>query len=274
MKIKIDTEFESLIPPVPSGDAGELERAILDDGQIFEPLVVWSHENILLDGHRRHRLTLKHPSLKMPKPVVLDLPSRQEAHDWIINHQLSKRNVSAEQRKYLIGKLYLDTKKPVGKPNCANVAQLESGKTAEKIADSHGVSERTVHNSAEFAEAIDAVPELKAAVLAGEVKATTRDLEALAEMPAAKRKAIAKKVTAGEASVKEAVAEAKPKPQSKNGKPKCDPKQFVVLASKIGECERMADRIAREVGQSDYHANVIEALKAAIAEVEDWKKAV
>lgn len=219
-KIKIDPEFSALIPDVADGEAGELEREVLADGRILNPLIVWSHQNILLDGHRRYKLTVKHPTLKMPPPIVMDFESRQEAHDWIIRHQLSKRNVTDAQRRYLIGKLYRDAnKKPIGGDHSATVAESS---TAAKIALSEGVSERTVHNNAAFAEAVDAaaevVPEVKAAVLSGEVKATAKDLEKLAELPPKKAAAAARKIASGEAkSVKAALPKPKPDADSDDG---------------------------------------------------------
>lgn len=215
MKIRIDQEFAALIPDVPEAEAGELERTVLADGEILNPLIVWAHNNTLLDGHRRHRLLAKHPTLKHPKPIVIGKDwDRQTAHDWIIDHQLSKRNVSDEQRRYLIGKKYADAKKPVGKPNSDTVTELESGATAEKIAKSHGVAARTVERAAEYAEAADAVPaEVKAAVLSGEVKASTKDLQALAELPKGQQKKAAKLIENSEAkTVKDAVKAVAGKP--------------------------------------------------------------
>jgi len=217
MKIKIDPEFSALIPSVPNEDSGELESQILSDGAIFEPLVVWAnHHNTLLDGHRRYAIKARHPELKMPAPVKITFEDRQSAHNWIIDHQLSKRNVTEEQRRYLIGKKYREApKKPIGGKHSATVAECS---TAAKIAEKEGISERTVHNNTAFAEAVDAAAEaageeIKIAVLSGEVKATAKDLAALASLPAKKRKAAAKKITSGAAksvgkAIKESIAKA------------------------------------------------------------------
>ncbi len=212
MKVTIDQEFASLIPDVSEAHSKELEDAVLADGQFLNPLVVWKHKNILLDGHRRNKIHTKHPTLPMPKPVVMDFETRDEAHDWIIRHQLSKRNITDEQRRYLIGKLYLDKKLAPGKPSSKveTVSTLEEGKTAEKIALSEGVTERTVRNNADFAAAIDAVksvaPTVASAVLSGDVKATTKDLNDLAELPKREAKKVDREIAAGDStSVKAAV---------------------------------------------------------------------
>jgi predicted transcriptional regulator len=214
MKIHIDPEFAALIPEVSEAHAKELEDAVLADGQFLNPLVVWRHKNTLLDGHRRHKIHTKHPTLPMPKPIVLDFETRDEAHDWIIRHQLSKRNITEEQRRYLIGKLYLDKKLAAHRPagdKVVTLTTLSDGKTAEKIAKSEGVTEKTVRNAADFAAAVDAVkvvaPSVASAVLAGEVKATTKDLEALAELPKREANKVDREIAAGDStSVKAAVS--------------------------------------------------------------------
>jgi hypothetical protein len=213
MKIHIDPEFAALIPDVSEAHAKELEDAVLADGQFLNPLVVWKHKSTLLDGHRRHKLHVKHPTLPMPKPIVLDFETRDEAHDWIIRHQLSKRNITEEQRRYLIGKLYLDKKLPQGKPSSkvVTVSTLENGKTAERIALSEGVSEKTVRRNSDYAAAVDAVkvvaPSVASAVLAGEVKATTKDLVYLAELPKREANKVDREIAAGDStSVKAAVS--------------------------------------------------------------------
>src|SRR5690606_15403792 len=141
VKVGIDPEFESLIPTPPEQGDAELERIVLADGHIREPMVIWAnHHNTLLDGHRRYRLTIKHPSLKCPPPVKMHFESRQEAHDWIIHNQLAKRNVTAEQRKYLIGRLYRQAKQSHGGDRKGSSPQVEDLKTAEKIGSKEGVS--------------------------------------------------------------------------------------------------------------------------------------
>lgn len=214
MKYKIDPEFAGLIPAVSPEQEAELEQQLLSDGRILHPLILWKFDSktlVLLDGHRRDRLMTRHPSLKAPAPALMEFESRQEAHDWIIRHQLSKRNTTDAQRKYLIGKLYVQQRKPVGRANSANLPNFPVGETAEKIAAQHNVSERAVRHSADFAEAVDAVaevsPEVKDAILSGETKASDADVKKLAALPKKKRKAAATKIASGEATVKEAVAE-------------------------------------------------------------------
>lgn len=246
MNIHVDPEFASLIPPVPADQEHELEQAILADGQVIEPLVLWKHRNTLLDGHRRHKLKGKHPRLKMPKAIVLDLPDRQAATNWIIDHQLSKRNISVEQRRYLIGKRYNVTKKPPGRPaddNSATVAELNS----QKIAEKEGVSIRSLRNNADFAEALDATPkQVKEAVLAGEVKATTKDLESLAELPKREANKVAKTLATGEIkSLKIALETLEPK-ENEEVEEQIDPDSLEAVQAELREWEKQVRAVARQ----------------------------
>lgn len=81
----------------------------------------------------------------------------------------------------------------------------------QEIAKAHGVSTRTVLRAAAFAKSVDAIgdvaPELKTAILAGEVKASDKELNALANAPADTIKAVARSVIAGDSmAVKKAVS--------------------------------------------------------------------
>jgi hypothetical protein len=205
MKIAIDPEFAGLLP---ERDITELEEQILAEGAIRDPLVVWecNGSKILLDGHRRQRIRDRHPSLPMPKPVVMEFETRDEAHDWVIDNQRNRRNCTPEEDRYLLGKKYLKNKPPRGKS--ATVADLQV-RTKQEVAKSEGVSERTVHNAAQFAQAVDAVPELKAEVIDGKVKTSAADLKAVAALPPQAREKATERIKAG-VPVKRAIAAAKP----------------------------------------------------------------
>lgn len=229
MKIKIDPEFSRLIPAAEHDS--ELEAAILADGKFFNPSIVWSHQHILLDGHRRERLKVKHPQLKSPPPIVMDFEDRQSAHDWIIDHQLSKRNITDVQRKYLLGKRYNQAKKDHGgiRPEQVSKVKLDDlpKKTAESIADEKKLSPSAVVRAGQFAETLDAVDEqIKAVILAGDLKATTKDLKELAELPANTAKTVAREIKSGEVkSVREAidaVVVPEPAPKTRAAKPAKD----------------------------------------------------
>ena len=96
-KLIIDPEFRDKIPPLTEDEFSLLEENILSDGAVFSPIVVWN--DVILDGHNRYEIIQKHPELtyaihKMP------FANRYEAISWICRHQLGRRNLTPQQKKY------------------------------------------------------------------------------------------------------------------------------------------------------------------------------
>ena len=97
----VDPEFKALIPPLTAEELQQLEANLLAEG-CRNPLVVWGDHDVLLDGHNRFEICLKyniHFGI-----TELFLPDRNAARRWIINNQLGRRNLTAEQSSYLRGK--------------------------------------------------------------------------------------------------------------------------------------------------------------------------
>lgn len=219
-KLSIDQEISDLLPRLSEEISLRLETSLLTEG-CRVPLDVWRHGGklILLDGHNRHAICKAHDIAYAVREM--EFASRNAALQWVIDQQLAKRNLTPEQYAYYRGKRYLAEKEDhggdrkseekantVGKKSSAQNAHL---KTAEKIATETGVNPATVRRDAEYAEAIDGIGEVSSdarqAILAGDVKSTRKDTEALAELPPAKRRKAAKAIADGKAdSVKEAVA--------------------------------------------------------------------
>ena len=171
MKITVDPEFKSNIPPLSDEEFAQLEKNILADG-CRDPLVLWGQ--LLVDGHNRYAICTKHG---LPFDTVQkEFASRDEALDWTDANQLGRRNLTPDQRSIIRGRRYNRTKKTMtesgsmkGKAS-AEVAQAPTN-TAATIAKAHGVSERTIKSDGKRAEAIDKLartaPEQAKAVLDG-----------------------------------------------------------------------------------------------------------
>lgn len=152
MDIIIDQEFKELIPSPMPEELKNLEESIKEDG-CRDALVCW--DDTLVDGYRRHEICTR---LDLPyKTVGRTFDNRDQAKIWIIANQLSRRNITPEQRKYLIGIQYKLEKKDVGQPK-KELAQNDPITTAEKIAAQHHVSPATVKRAEKFAEDIDKLP--------------------------------------------------------------------------------------------------------------------
>ena len=164
----IDPEFQPLFPPLRPEEYGQLEESLVREG-CRDPLAVWAGHNILLDGHHRYEICTR---LGIPFGVLgIELPDREAALDWIDRNQLGRRNLTRDQYLLFLGRRYNRLKMDHGgdRRSSGNGCHL---KTAEALAEQHGVSERTVRNAGEFADAIETLkkevdPEIESKVVAG-----------------------------------------------------------------------------------------------------------
>ena len=150
MSIRIDKEFESLIPPLSAEEFQQLEENCLRDG-IRDALIVWEQDgnDILIDGRNRFRIVGKHPTIHFDVKRM-QFANRNEAIRWIILNQFGRRNLSAYDRSILALKL-----KPViaEKAKEQQVRKSVSQKSVEQkpidtqkeLAKVAGVSHDTIH---------------------------------------------------------------------------------------------------------------------------------
>ena len=117
-KLIIDPEFRDKIPPLTEDEFTLLEENILSDGAVFSPLIVW--DGTILDGHNRYEIIQKHPELTYAVHKV-SFANRYEAISWICKHQLGRRNLTPQQKKYLIGQRYEAEKMAHGGERVATV---------------------------------------------------------------------------------------------------------------------------------------------------------
>ena len=190
----------------------QLESNILRDGRIINPIIVW--QGLIVDGHNRFTIAKKHPEIPFTVHEKA-FTNRYEAIIWICKNQLGRRNLTPEQKKYLIGKQYDaekaihggDRKSSSAKSSSQNGNLIENPKTCKRIAVENGVSKNTVIRAEEFAKGVDAaeeaVPGTRQKVLSGEVKPTASEIASVARAPPGERPAL----------VAEICKPKKPKPQ-------------------------------------------------------------
>ncbi len=197
--LKIDPEFQGKIPPLTFEELNQLEANILRDGRIINPIIVW--QGLIVDGHNRYTIAKKHPEIPFAVHEK-EFASRYEAIIWICKNQLGRRNLTPEQKKYLIGKQYDaekcsnggDRKSAVAKSGCQIGNLIPASKTCQKVAKENGVGMRTVFRAEEFAKGVDAaeeaVPGTRQKVLSGEVKPTAAEIASVARAPPEERPAL------------------------------------------------------------------------------------
>ena len=95
-EIKVDKEFQSLIPPLSQEEYTQLEANIVSDG-CRDALVIWN--GVLIDGHNRHKICTEH---NIPfQTIEKQFDSRNDAIQWIILNQFGRRNLSPGTRSIL-----------------------------------------------------------------------------------------------------------------------------------------------------------------------------
>ena len=60
--LKIDPEFQGKIPPLTSEELDQLEKNIVSDGKVINPIIVWN--GLIIDGHNRYAILQKHPDIQ------------------------------------------------------------------------------------------------------------------------------------------------------------------------------------------------------------------
>ena len=183
--LSVDPEFQSKIPPLTAEERRQLEANILEEGRLLNPLIVW--KGIIVDGHNRFEILKEHPEIEYTV-LEKEFASREEAIVWICKNQLGRRNLTPEQRRYLVGKQYEAEKRAHGgsrkmegeQPSCHGDNLVSQPKTCERIAQENGVNWRSVIRSEKFAQNVDAaeaaVPGTREKILSGKVKPTAAEL--------------------------------------------------------------------------------------------------
>ena len=203
--LKIDPEFSAQILPLSFDELHQLELNMIRDGKLTDPIIVWN--KIILDGHNRYNILRKHSFIEY-EIKEMEFSSRQEVLIWICNHQLGRRNLTPERRKYLIGKRYeaekqisqnrgnqyTSTKKDATDQN--DPCQNKSGShiTRQRIAKETGTSEGYVQRAEKYMNGVEAAdeaaPGIREEILNGKIKAADREICAIAKAPKEQRSEI------------------------------------------------------------------------------------
>jgi N6-adenosine-specific RNA methylase IME4 len=165
----IDPEFFDWIPPLAADELALLEADIVREG-CRDPLVVWAGQNILVDGHNRFSICLRH---RLPyKTKTQEFASREAVIEWMEANQLGRRNLTPDQRSLLRGRIYNRLKKAWGGDRRSKSQTATLICAAEVIADKHGVHRATIIRDGKRAEFFDELqrvaPEEAQAVWRGE----------------------------------------------------------------------------------------------------------
>jgi hypothetical protein len=142
----------------------------------------------------------------------MEFSDKWAAFEWMYKNQLGRRNLTDEQRTYMIGKMYEARKKSVGAPtgntnnskvNADKMSELKTPKeikdgTAGEIGKEVGIDSRSVRRAEKFTKGVDVLREISPVaadkVLDGKTGATKADVQELATAEPAIVEAFAKAI--------------------------------------------------------------------------------
>ena len=132
--------------------------------------------------------------------MPLRFANREEALAWICKNQLGRRDLTPEQKKFLIGKQYsMEHRKPGGNGNNQHTAAIkktapEEASIRKQIAERNNVSESYVVRSEKFMRGVEImeqmVPGMQEKILSGQFKVRDADMHRLARADFPNRKQI------------------------------------------------------------------------------------
>lgn len=125
--------------------------------------------NAHVDGHNRYAILQKHPEIYF-STMPLPFESREEVLAWICKNQLGRRNLTPEQKKFLMGKQYSSEKRTEAFRGNQHTAKKSGSvqsehnqkpmKTCERIAQENHSSASSVRRAEYYAHGVDVADEL------------------------------------------------------------------------------------------------------------------
>ena len=195
--LKIDHEFQNLLPALTAGEAAALEMSIEAEG-CRDALIAWG--DTLVDGHNRYEICNRRGFAY--NVLQMDFDSREDVIIWICANQSARRNLTPVQFTILLGTRYEAEKKKAGtRTDLTSPQNGERLTTAERIAAEVGVSKNTVERAGQFARAVDTLaadsPTIKRKILSGEIKQPRAAIVEIAAKPEAERKEAIQRIEKG-----------------------------------------------------------------------------
>ena len=291
--LKIDPEFSAQILPLSFEELQQLEMNMIRDGKLTGPIIVWN--KTILDGHNRYNILRKHSFIEY-EIKEMEFSSRQEALIWICNHQLGRRNLTPERRKYLIGKRYeaekqisqnrgnqyTFTKKDATDQN--DPCQNKSGShvTRQRIANETGTSEGYVQRAEKYMNGVEAAdeaaPGAREEILNGKIKAADREICAIAKAPKEQRPEIVAELRKPKSERDKQLASSTKSPSVKVESFDDDGSRFLIGISKKVQGHKRAltesdqKALKKSVEASADHSIHIAAIEGAYdAFIENWE---
>lgn len=129
-KLKIDKEFQNLIPPLSPEEFKQLKENIIADG-CREPLVVWN--GIIVDGHNRYKICSENNIFF--KTEDKEFSDRSAVVEWMLRNQLGRRNLNDFQRNEVALKYEQIIAEQMKQNSLANLKQNSPSRPNEPLGE-------------------------------------------------------------------------------------------------------------------------------------------
>ncbi len=152
--LKVDKEFEDLLPVLAPEELEKLENSILQYGML-DPIKIWQEPNtgewIIIDGHNRYNILKKHNidwHYWQDYKIMTELETREDVKQWMLEQQLGRRNLSDAERYEIVQK-FKSVFQRKAKENQSlggkGVPNLVKVNVQEEMAKAVGVSKGSYH---------------------------------------------------------------------------------------------------------------------------------
>ncbi len=197
----INPEFRSLIPALSPEEYDQLERNILQDSIVHDPIIVWAGKNIVVDGHNRYSILKEHPEIPF-SVFEKEFSGEDEVIIWICHNQIGRRNLTEAQKDDMIATAYQAQMRIMQNRTSGKFATDEKpGRTREKIADEFGIAPRSVDRANLFAKGLNeieaVVPGTKEKILTGQLEVVKKDVMDIPHLPEEQKADAIKAVSEG-----------------------------------------------------------------------------
>lgn len=243
----VNPRFRDVTRPLKQEEYNALEENILRDGRVYSAIITW--KNQIVDGHNRWSIIQKYPEI--PYDVQeMDFADEWAVEAWICSTQLGRRNLTDEERTFMIGKQCEAEKMSQGGNRgtehdssgkftaSPHNEDLRRGRTTERIAKQHGIGKASVERAEKFAKGVDAAetiqPGAKEAILSGTSKVPKKVIAELPKMEPEQQKKVVRIATSGNPWDK-------PMTPSTQSKPKVNGKTLDATIAALYDSERVVE---------------------------------
>jgi len=178
MELTVDKRIQSTLAALSLEEHRALEANCKEAGRIRDSIKVWGETGIIVDGHNRYRIAVKHG---LPFEVEkLPLDSLDAVMLWMLDNQFGRRNLSGTQLSMAR----------------AARAKLMPDSSQEEVAVSLGITDRQLRTDESVKRAVEDMPEeIRTRIETSGLVATQKDLAKLEKMPPAEKQAVYDKLT-------------------------------------------------------------------------------